>query len=107
MRRREFLQSGAALAAAAAISPRAFAQIPFAPKPDTWRQFEIVTRVAEYKVRTGTPMMQTGRVREVAERSATLARGHGLDPAIVRRLFELLIEETCAFEDRRIAEAAR
>jgi 4-amino-4-deoxychorismate mutase len=71
------------------------------------QRFEIVTRVAEYKVRTGTPMMQTGRVREVAERSATLARGHGLDPAIVRRLFELLIEETCAFEDRRIAEAAR
>jgi len=71
------------------------------------QRFEIVTRVAEYKARTGTPMMQTGRVREVAERSATLARGHGLDPAIVRRLFELLIEETCAFEDRRIAEAAR
>jgi chorismate mutase-like protein len=71
------------------------------------QRFEIVTRVAEYKARTGTPMMQTGRVREVAERSATLARGHGLDPVIVRRLFELLIEETCAFEDRRIAEAAR
>ena len=71
------------------------------------RRFAIVSRVAEYKARTGTPMMQSDRVREVGERSAALARDHGLDPAMVRRLFELLIEETCAFEDRRIAEAAR
>jgi chorismate mutase-like protein len=71
------------------------------------RRFEIVMRVAEYKARTGTPMMQSARVREVANRSAALAHAHGLDPAMVRRLFELLIEETCAFEDRRIAETAR
>jgi chorismate mutase-like protein len=70
-------------------------------------RFEIVTRVAEYKARTGTPMMQSERVREVADRSAALARAHRLDPAMVRRLFELLIEETCEFEDRRITEAAR
>ena len=71
------------------------------------RRFEIVTQVAEYKARTGTPMMQSDRVRAVGERSAALAEDHGLDPAIVRRFFDLLIEETCAFEDRRIAEATR
>jgi chorismate mutase len=71
------------------------------------RRFEIVTQVAEYKARTGTPMMQSDRVRAVGERSAALAEDHGLDPAMVRRFFDLLIEETCAFEDRRIAEAAR
>jgi 4-amino-4-deoxychorismate mutase len=69
------------------------------------RRFEIVSRVAEYKSRTGTPMMQSDRVREVGERTAALAQRHGLDPAMVRRLFDLLIEETCAYEDRRIAEA--
>jgi len=71
------------------------------------RRFEVVTRVARYKARTGTPMMQSDRVLAVAERSAALAQAHGLDPGMVRRLFELLIDETCAFEDRRIAEAAR
>ena len=45
MRRREFLQSGAALATTAGLSPRAFAEIPFSPKPETWRKFEIVTRI--------------------------------------------------------------
>jgi chorismate mutase-like protein len=70
------------------------------------RRFEIVSRVAEYKARTGTPMMQDDRVREVGERTAALAGRHGLDPAMVRRLFDLLIEETCAFEDRRITQAA-
>jgi chorismate mutase-like protein len=70
------------------------------------RRFEIVTRVAEYKARTGTPMMQGDRVREVGERCAALAEVHGLDPAMVRRFFDLLIDETCAFEDRRIADIA-
>jgi transglutaminase-like putative cysteine protease len=45
MRRREFLQSGAALTVAAALPRGAFADTPFVPKPDAWRKFEIVTRV--------------------------------------------------------------
>jgi transglutaminase-like putative cysteine protease len=45
MRRREFLQCGAALTAAAALPRGAFANAPFAPKPEAWRKFEISTRV--------------------------------------------------------------
>ena len=45
MRRREFLQGGAALTAAAALPRGAFANAPFAPKPEAWRKFEISTRV--------------------------------------------------------------
>ncbi len=70
------------------------------------RRFEIVARVAEYKARTGIPMMQSSRVREVGERSAALAERHDLSPRMVRRVFDLLIEESCAFEDRRIGEGS-
>jgi transglutaminase-like putative cysteine protease len=43
--RRDFLVSGAALAAAAALPRAAWAQASFAPKPADWRSFEIVTRL--------------------------------------------------------------
>jgi transglutaminase-like putative cysteine protease len=43
--RRDFLVSGAALAATAALPRRASAQAAFAPKPGDWRTFEIVTRL--------------------------------------------------------------
>jgi transglutaminase-like putative cysteine protease len=45
MRRREFLQSGAALTITAALPRGAFADTPFAPKPGAWRKFEFTTRV--------------------------------------------------------------
>jgi transglutaminase-like putative cysteine protease len=45
MLRREFLYSGAALMAAGALPRGAFADAPFAPKPDAWRKFEITTRI--------------------------------------------------------------
>jgi transglutaminase-like putative cysteine protease len=45
MRRREFLRTGAALAVGAALPRVAFADTPFAPKPEAWRKFEITTRV--------------------------------------------------------------
>ena len=45
MRRREFLQSGAASAVAAALPSNAFADTPFVPKPGPWRKFEVTTSV--------------------------------------------------------------
>jgi transglutaminase-like putative cysteine protease len=45
MRRREFLQGGAALTLAAALPRGAFADAPFTPRPEAWRKFEVVTRV--------------------------------------------------------------
>jgi hypothetical protein len=47
-------------------------------------------------------------VDEVKARSADQAAGHGLDPAFVRRLYGLLIEEACLLEERLMsAPAAR
>src|SRR5437868_1950810 len=42
--RREFLQAGAALSLAAAL-PRAASAQAFAPKPEAWRSFQVVTRI--------------------------------------------------------------
>src|SRR5437763_4240763 len=45
MLRREFLRGGPALAAAAALPRDASAELPFPPRPDAWRKFEVTTRV--------------------------------------------------------------
>jgi transglutaminase-like putative cysteine protease len=45
MHRRTFLQTGAALAAGAALPRGAFAAAEFSPKAETWRKFEVTTRV--------------------------------------------------------------
>src|SRR5262245_63082501 len=45
MLRRECLRGGAALVAAVALPPGAWAELPFTPRPDAWRKFEITTRV--------------------------------------------------------------
>lgn len=45
MRRREFLATGCAVAAASLLPRSAFADATFAPKPGAWRSFEIMTRV--------------------------------------------------------------
>ncbi len=45
MLRREFLCSGAVVAAVAALPRDVFADTQFAPKPDAWRKFEIATQV--------------------------------------------------------------
>lgn len=45
LHRRELLKSGAALTAAVALPRFANAQATFSPKPGTWRQFQIVTKL--------------------------------------------------------------
>ena len=45
LHRRELLKSGAALTAAVGLPRLANAQATFSPKPGTWRQFQIVTKL--------------------------------------------------------------
>lgn len=46
MDRRDFLKSAAAVTFAAALPQAARADVAFAPKPDAWRSFDLVTRIA-------------------------------------------------------------
>lgn len=62
------------------------------------RRFTIAREVAEYKRTSGTPMMQPDRMREVVDRVVALAGDGVVSKDIVRRLYELLTEETCRVE---------
>jgi 4-amino-4-deoxychorismate mutase len=63
-------------------------------------RFAVVRDVAAFKGPRGIPAVIPARVDEVKERCADQAAGRGLDPAFVRRLFGLLIEEACQLEER-------
>jgi chorismate mutase-like protein len=60
---------------------------------------EVAREVGRYKRDAGIPMMQPDRITEVLRRTAEIAEQHGTDSAFARRLFELIIDETCRVED--------
>lgn len=66
------------------------------------RRYAICRAVAVFKREHGIPMMQPGRVAEVKERCAQLAREHGIDPDFARQLYGLIIDEACRMEDEII-----
>jgi chorismate mutase len=66
------------------------------------RRYGICRAVAHYKREHGIPMMQPGRVAEVKERCAQMAREHGMDPDFARRLYGMIIDEACRMEDEII-----
>jgi 4-amino-4-deoxychorismate mutase len=70
------------------------------------RRFAIVDRVAEIKVVESIEMMQPGRVQNVKDRVRCLALQHHVDPDVVEHLYDVIIAETCAYEDKLIEAAA-
>lgn len=66
-------------------------------------RLEICLRIGEYKRVHGVPMMQPQRIAAVQDRAARFAGEHGIDPAFLRRLYDLVIAETCRLEDEWIA----
>lgn len=65
-------------------------------------RFRCCVRIAEVKRRHGVPMMQPHRIAVAQERAATYAAEHGIDAGFLRRLYDLIIDETCRVEDRVI-----
>jgi chorismate mutase len=68
---------------------------------------ECCRQIAHVKRRTGVPMMQPHRIELVHDRAARFAREHGLEPTFVRRLYDLIIEETCRVETFVMGQGAR
>ncbi|PZT70916.1 4-amino-4-deoxychorismate mutase [Streptomyces sp. SW4] len=66
-------------------------------------RLEICLRIGEYKRVHGVPMMQPQRIATVQDRAARFARQHGIDPEFLRRLYDVVIAETCRLEDEWIA----
>ena len=63
--------------------------------------------IAEHKRDHGVAMMQPHRIAVVQERAARYGAQHGIDGDFLRRLYDLLIAETCRVEDLAMADPAR
>ena len=70
------------------------------------QRFECCVEIARVKRAYGVPMMQPQRIGVAQERAARYGAEHGIDREFLRRLYDLIIEETCRVEDRVIAGAA-
>ena len=60
-------------------------------------------RIALVKRRDGVAMMQPQRIAVVQQRAASYAAEHDVDADFLRRLYDLIIDETCRVEDLVIA----
>ncbi len=68
------------------------------------RRRDAVLRVVEVKRVHGIPARIPERIEQVKDRNAAHAAALGLDPDLVRRLFDLLIEEACAAEEKLLGD---
>ncbi len=59
----------------------------------------IIREVGVLKAREGIPATLPDRVVAVRERAAARAAAAGLDPELVRRLYTILIDYSCALEE--------
>lgn len=70
------------------------------------RRFAIAREVGAFKGRTGQPVRQHTRIREVLDRCAAAGAAQDLDPNFVAKLYDLIIEEMCRVEDELVAQAS-
>jgi chorismate mutase-like protein len=59
--------------------------------------------IADVKRRDDVAMMQPHRIAVVQQRAARYGAEHGIDAEFLRRLYDLIIAETCRVEDLVIA----
>jgi 4-amino-4-deoxychorismate mutase len=63
-------------------------------------------RIADVKRRNRVPMMQPHRIEIVQQRASAYAAENGIDATFLRRLYDLIVDETCRVEDLVIADDA-
>ncbi|SEM43468.1 chorismate mutase [Variovorax sp. YR750] len=63
-------------------------------------------RIGLHKRDHAIPMMQPQRIGVVQARAAAFAAEHGMSPAFLHALYELIIAETCRLEDEIIGAPA-
>lgn len=62
--------------------------------------------IGHFKRENGVPMMQPHRIGIVQERAARFGEKHGINQEFLRKLYDLIIEETCRVEDQVIGGSA-
>lgn len=62
-------------------------------------RIECCIEIAEFKRQHAVPMMQPHRIGIVQQRAAAYGEKHSIDQSFLRRLYDVIIEETCRVED--------
>src|SRR5215510_3770343 len=65
-------------------------------------RFDICLQIAQCKLANGIPMMQPGRIEKVKRHAAALGVPRGLSEEFLARFYDLIIEEACQVELRRM-----
>jgi len=60
-------------------------------------------QIGEVKRHAGIPMMQPQRIDAVQGRAAAYGNDHGLNPAFLGRVYDVIIAETCRLETEVIS----
>jgi chorismate mutase len=60
---------------------------------------DVCRSIAYYKREHGVPMMQPHRIGVVQQRAARFAEANGLDLTFMKKMYDLIIGETCRIED--------
>ncbi|WEH39180.1 chorismate mutase family protein [Streptomyces sp. NBC_01218] len=68
-------------------------------------RIEKCVEIGYFKRDNDVPMMQPHRIGIVQERAARFGARNGIDQDFLRRLYDLIIEETCRVEDLVIGGA--
>jgi chorismate mutase-like protein len=63
------------------------------------QRIECCVEIARVKKEYGVPMMQPHRIGVAQERAARYGGEHGISRKFLRRLYDVIIEETCRVED--------
>ena len=63
------------------------------------QRLECCVQIAKVKKANGVPMMQPHRIGVAQDRAARYAKDHGISQDFLRRLYDVIIAETCRIED--------
>jgi len=71
------------------------------------RRFEVVRAVGALKARENMPVVQSTRAQAVIDRAVHLAQEKGLDTALVRQIYEMMIDTAHKLEHTILDNADR
>jgi 4-amino-4-deoxychorismate mutase len=63
------------------------------------RRLECCVQIAQVKKAYGVPMMQPHRIGIAQDRASRYAKEHGMNEEFLRKLYNVIIDETCRLED--------
>ncbi len=69
-------------------------------------RMDIIREVAALKGAHGIPAILPDRVAQVRERAAARGAQKGVDPELLRRIYTLLIDRSCALEEELMQDDA-